>query len=450
MAITDDYQRVLCTSIIIKREERQRKDLKITEEFKDSIKARGVLLPIIITRDLVLVAGERRLTASLELGLESIPCRFFEDLDPAEAQIVELEENVKRQDLSWQEIVTTIRDLYALYEAREPDLTHAAFAARVNMTRSWVSALLRVGEDIDNPRIAAMPTVNTALNTLRRQDERRAGDAINSIVSAAPDAFDKVPKGIPTEPAPTLSTTPSAPVVPKSEPLSPIIHTSFAEWLRTYKGERFNFLHCDFPYGVNLFDGEYGAASGDKHYEDTPEVYFQLIDLLAENLDRVLGYSAHVMFWFSMEHYEATLSRFRERMPDIVWNKFPLIWAKSDNVGIMPDPKRGPRRVYETCLMGSRGDRPVVKPIANFYSCPTDKQFHPSTKPVPMLKHFFQMFVDNSTHMLDPTCGSGSALRAALDCGAPYVLGLEHDEEHYTNAVRAYTNWKNMRKITNA
>lgn len=448
MAITDEYQRIPCTQIVVKREERQRKDLKITEEFKDSIKARGVLLPIIVTRDLVLVAGERRLTASLELGLETIPCRFFEDLDPAEAQIVELEENVKRQDLSWQEIVLTVKNLYALYTSREGEISHGAFAARLNLTRSWVSSLLRVGEDIDNPRIAAMPTVNTALNTLRRADERRAGDAISAIVAAAPDAFDKVPKGAP--PAPGTAPEPTAPPAPPPEPLSPIMHTSFAEWLTTYQGERFNFLHCDFPYGVNLFDGQYGAASGDKHYEDTPEIYFQLIDLLAANLDRVLGYSAHVMFWFSMEHYEETLSRFRTRMPDIVWNKFPLIWAKSDNVGIMPDPKRGPRRVYETCLMGSRGDRPVVKPIANYYACPTDKQFHPSTKPVPMLKHFFQMFVDNSTRLLDPTCGSGSALRAALDCGAPYVLGLEQDEEHYKNAVRAYTHWKNMRKIANA
>jgi tRNA G10 N-methylase Trm11 len=34
------------------------------------------------------------------------------------------------------------------------------------------------------------------------------------------------------------------------------------------------------------------------------------------------------------------------------------------------------------------------------------------------------MFVDKTTRMLDPTCGSGTALRAAEWHGAAHVLGL--------------------------
>jgi len=41
-----------------------------------------------------------------------------------------------------------------------------------------------------------------------------------------------------------------------------------------------------------------------------------------------------------------------------------------------------------------------------------------------------QMFVDENTTLLDPTCGSGSALRAAESLGARHVLGLEKDEEY--------------------
>jgi DNA modification methylase len=61
--------------------------------------------------------------------------------------------------------------------------------------------------------------------------------------------------------------------------------------------------------------------------------------------------------------------------------------------------------------------------------CPTDHKDHMSTKPEPMLRHFFRMFVDENTYMLDPTCGSGTALRAAEALDAAYVQGIEIDEE---------------------
>lgn len=238
----------------------------------------------------------------------------------------------------------------------------------------------------------------------------------------------------------------SQPTIPAAPPEA-ILNAEFLDWVRTYSGPTFNFLHCDFPYGVNVFNGKWGDARGDKHYEDTKDVYFALIEGLASNLDRVLSFSSHIMFWFSMTHYEATLREFRRLMPDVIWNEFPLIWHKTDNVGIMPDPKRGPRRIYETALIGTRGDRPIVKPVGNVYGCPTDKTYHPSTKPEPMLRHFFQMFVDNGSLVLDPTCGGGSALRAAEGMGAQRVLGLERDPEHFANAKRSFDIHMKLRKI---
>ena len=47
-----------------------------------------------------------------------------------------------------------------------------------------------------------------------------------------------------------------------------------------------------------------------------------------------------------------------------------------------------------------------------------------------MLAHFFRMFVDSSTRMLDPTAGSGNAIAVGLRMGAPVAVGLERDEEY--------------------
>jgi len=64
-----------------------------------------------------------------------------------------------------------------------------------------------------------------------------------------------------------------------------------------------------------------------------------------------------------------------------------------------------------------------------------------------MLRHFFQMFVDNGTRMLDPTCGSGSALRAAVSAGAENVLGLEMDKEYFDVASKAFETFIRLRKL---
>lgn len=432
MAITNQYKRLPCGDIKI-AEGRQRRELGITEEFKNSIAARGVLNPIIVTRDFVLVAGERRLTASRELNLPDIPCRFIDTLDPIELQIVELEENAKRLDLTWQETTDAIGRLHKLYVANNPGWSQADTARELSLSPGAVSQHLRVAEALTSPQIKAMPGFSTAYNALKRQDTRRADDAMLDITHEAKVAF-------PAAAAP--------PPVPEDVP--PILHTEFASWAAAYSGEPFNFLHCDFPYGINVFAGEQsGNLTATATYDDSKDVYFALLELLAAHQDRLIAPSAHILFWFSMEHYEATMEFFRTRMPSIVWQPHPIIWMKSDNSGILPDPRRAPRRIYETALLGTRGDRFLVKPVSNAYACPIDRTYHPSTKPLPMLKHFFQMFVDSGTKMLDPTCGSGSALRAADELGATTVIGLERDEEHFNNAVRAFKIHRNMRKVAN-
>ena len=66
---------------------------------------------------------------------------------------------------------------------------------------------------------------------------------------------------------------------------------------------------------------------------------------------------------------------------------------------------------------------------------------HPSAKPEVMLRHFFQMFVDKNSKVLDPTCGSGTALRAAKSLDAADVLGIEKDKDFAERATRSFKNW---------
>src|SRR5690606_36396537 len=135
------------------------------------------------------------------------------------------------------------------------------------------------------------------------------------------------------------------------------------EWRRDDSGPRFNLIHCDFPYGVKADKHNQGAAAAFGGYADDPDVYWQLLATLERAMENVVAESAHLIFWFSMDYYQRTL----DALSGMGWsvNPFPLIWHKSDNTGILPDPSRGPRRIYETALFASRGDRKIVGAVGN-------------------------------------------------------------------------------------
>jgi hypothetical protein len=314
-----------------------------------------------------------------------------------------------------------------------------------------MSRYLKVASALDNPRVAAAPTLIAASNIIERMEERAIGDAMSDIHENTSLLF--APKPQPKEPVfdDAGLVIPQKPQVqapaPKNPTDIPILLEDFTKWAPIYQGPKFNFIHCDFPYGIDFDKG--GDMSGKNSmslYKDSPDIYWDLCHVLCQNLDNIMSTSGHLMFWYSMHYHQETLDFFAKHAPSLVFNPFPLIWMKSDNVGLLPDPKRGPRRIYETCLIASREDRPIVKAVSNAYSAPTDRQYHPSTKPEPVLRYFFQMFVDQSTRVLDPTCGSGSSLRAAESMGAESVLGFEREPEHHESALQAYRKFRILRR----
>lgn len=438
MTFTNKYKRVPVEAILVDRSLRQRKDLKVVDgdATVESIRRRGVMNPIIVHEDLQLVAGERRLEISKFLGLPDIPVRFASSLDEIELQIIELEENVARQDLTWTDRCQATVRIHNLYKTLDSEWNQSRTAEALGMTKGTVSLYLGVGDAIleGNEKLKKATTVRQAHNALNRDAARRDADIINDITEAITSSHGGGPDR-------TLHSSSDAP---------PILCGDFLEWAEAYEGEKFNFLHIDFPYGVNMQDSDQGNSELYGAYEDTPEVYWTLLDGLAQYQDNFCSSSAHMMFWFSMEYYEETREFFRTRMPDWNFNKFPLIWTKTDNKGILPDPKRGPRRIYETCLFGSRDDRYIVRAVSNSYGAPTGIKAHQSEKPEPVLRHFMQMFVDEHSRMLDPTCGSGSSLRAAESLNASLVFGIERNEDFASGALKELKNFRAKRAAEKA
>jgi len=99
-------------SVII--ENRQRQELGDIPSLAESIKQHGLIQPIVVDQNNRLLAGGRRFAAHQLLGLTHIDVVYKETLSEDEKYLIELEENVRRKDFSWQERVLNIATIHAI------------------------------------------------------------------------------------------------------------------------------------------------------------------------------------------------------------------------------------------------------------------------------------------------------------------------------------------------
>jgi len=468
MPITNTFGRMPLERIWVERDQRQRRDPSPEAGgLLRSIALRGVLAPVILEEVPnpegyhVLYAGERRYTASLMLGLPDIPFRFARSPSASEVQIIEFEENAKRLDLTWQETCQSVVKLHSLLREEDPEHTFEATGETLGWSDgSQVAKYHLIAEFWQDESVRGCGTVNEAYNLLQRRLKRAQASKLEDWLGETKleDNENDEPDGATDElggdgvlvynehstDEGCAGTSGAKLTLPQAQrdsgrgtpasPNLPILSGDFLEWAPSYSGPRFNLIHCDFPYGIALGVSEHRSGANALHreegefYADEASTYQALLGAFVEHFDRFASESCHVMFWYSNRHeIELTTRAALLRIPGFAFLRFPLIWHKSDNAGLITPGH--PRHVYETCLVGGRGDRPIVKYVSDCYSAPSDNSLHVSAKPEPMLRYFMGMFCDEHSRVFDPTCGGGSALRAAEALKAERVFGLELNPE---------------------
>ena len=123
---------------------RTRMDADALQELADSIKAQGLVQPIVVRKlnggEYELIAGERRWRAAQLAGLHDIPA-VVRDIPDQAAAAMSLIENIQREDLNALEEAGALRRLID-----EFGLTHQQTAEAVGRSRVAVTNLLRLLE----------------------------------------------------------------------------------------------------------------------------------------------------------------------------------------------------------------------------------------------------------------------------------------------------------------
>ncbi len=120
---------------------RTRMDEQALKELADSIRAQGLLQPVVVrphNGGYELIAGERRWRAAQMAGLGEIPAVVREVPDEA-ALVMALIENIQREDLNPMEQATAVQRLIDEFK-----MTHEQAADAVGRSRSATSNLLRL------------------------------------------------------------------------------------------------------------------------------------------------------------------------------------------------------------------------------------------------------------------------------------------------------------------
>ncbi len=125
-----------------KYQPRQDMDEEALEDLASSIRAQGVIQPIIVRHLLggryEIVAGERRFRAAQMAGLKEIPA-IVRDIPDEAAGAIALIENIQRENLN------SIEEAQALYRLiQDFSMTHGEVADAVGRSRTSVTNLLRL------------------------------------------------------------------------------------------------------------------------------------------------------------------------------------------------------------------------------------------------------------------------------------------------------------------
>jgi DNA modification methylase/ParB-like chromosome segregation protein Spo0J len=425
--------------------QRQEFDPAAHEELKNSLESVGLMHALVVREEgdkIILVAGERRLKAfqdiyalgghvkynNEELPVDMVPTVTLGELDELEAEEAELDENLKRRDLTWQELASAHARLHALRQKQKagavisameqgvlqpgtpiPSQSIADTAQEIHgrsdgAYQDTVRKELIVSRHLGNPEVAKAKSVDEAFKILKRSEAAEKNRELAAEVGASFTAD-----------------------------LHRVIKEDCLEWMGKAidSGEQFDVILTDPPYGMDAdqFGDGGGKLNGITHqYNDSHPAWTLLMSQWAGLSFCITKPEAHAYVFCDIDRFHE-LKRFMQAAGWYVF-RTPLIDFKTDS-GRVPLPDRGPRRQWEMILYAIKGNKPVTHIYPDVIPCTADETMtHGAQKPVALYVNLLKRSVKSGDKVLDTFGGSGTLIPAAhaLLCEATVI---EQVPEYY-------------------
>jgi site-specific DNA-methyltransferase (adenine-specific) len=401
--------------------EKTREDPGDLISLRDSIKANGLLNPIIVDgATKKLITGWRRFEACKMLKLEEIKATLFESLTPLERRTVEIEEEIRHKKIrSWQEEVMLKRELNNL-KFKE----HENVKTGVRQKRAWsqeqtanLIGISRTSLSEDIRLAEALEHFPELLKVANKSDARRKMYRLRELALLQ----ELSRRG-------------------KLDPLSNragLFHGDCIELLTKIKDNSVDLVITDPPWGIGFTELAGAGAEDYKQFDDNAnsDEVRGLYKKVIPQLFRVLKEGCHLYIFFGIERYREILDILKDTGFDT--REVPLIWVK-DKPGFSAYEYK-PTPQYEAFFFAVKNTkktpRHLTESTSDIFNYPRGKdRIHITEKPIELLKRLVTLSSNEGDVVLDPFAGSGSTLVAAM-ISKRKGLGMEKDKETYEWAL---------------
>jgi len=406
---------------ILSNRQRQSFDEEYINQLAESMRLVGLIHPIVVDEQ-GLVAGECRIRAARSLGWTDIDATLRSDLEPWEREVIELEENLRRQDLTYVEDVKAKKRLHERLQeklgatnplgGRKGGWRVADTAQHLGISVGTISQDIQLATAVEkNPKFGEFKTKTAASNALKRQQELNIHLIMSALEKQKRDGKD-IEKIIPVK---------DQKIVSKSHGQINLIHADAVDHIKTLDDLSINCLITDPPWGV-AFDERFGSDQ-----KDALPLMKEVLGLLEPKL--TIG----ALCWMFCATRHLMTGQLYRLILDSGFRIYPqiLIWCKP-TIAHASHPYNEIKGDYEPVMVFSKGQgRSFVEPIFALQEFKVEKpQLHPAQKPVALIEKLINISTTEYDLVLDPFCGSGCTLKAAHNCGRD-SLGIEKDDEWY-------------------
>jgi ParB/RepB/Spo0J family partition protein len=406
------------------------------QELANSIKENGLIQPIVLTKEIiegvekvVLVAGERRYRAQTLLALQDqkylqIKYHWLSDLDGYQQKKLELEENVQRENLHWEEKNENIRQLVELEKARkgvkrgDPTAFKIADVAETVqespagvITRAAFAQALKDRPDIAE-KVRHMP-MTAAMSAFKRTVAVEAAQAAVSLGQIQTYADYK--------------------------------NGDSTQLVREIGNEAVDMILSDLPFGIPDLDGSQGDnkiyTSLMKQTDNlTSEDIAKLMYAWAPEWYRIMKPSAYGFIFFGWDCYQDTINQLRRVGFHV--EQEPIIWYKEQTTSSFKGYAPVPCSEQLILFVKPPRQKRLAEPFQSLVKCspvPKNIRTHPFEKPVPLLSFFIKLATNVGDVVYDPCAGTASTLLAAIELQRSAV-GHELNQDHYHMGQRRIAN----------
>lgn len=372
-----------------------------------------------------LVAGGRRFAAMKRLGWkELIHAKHFiwrdEVLDTFEVRLkmqgIELEENLKRKELTWQEQVLGQQRLMEImkqihggssksgaptraekYHGEVKGFGVNKLAAMLGKSAGAVSQDLHLAEAITKvPMLAKADTKESA---------RRQITTLGTIIQM--------------QKAPTVQTVNDKGEI--EEKKWELYEGEFAANASKIPDETVDLVYTDLPFAVDLSKMS-KHVSGITDYEDSREDLLGDLPTFARESFRILRRDRYAVFFFGFNYYSELIDCLEDSGFKV--NKVPFVWFKNSRSTENPNQRYG--NSYDPAIIAMKGSPSFIRPGGqNFFSFPqptgADK-LQIAQQPVELVTRFLQDMVVPKATVVDLCAGSGTTGVAAVKFGCKAIM----------------------------